>query len=963
MERFCIVATERKLWGYVCLPYIVETDNAPSYHLIEPVSPSTAKSDRFNLSDDELFVVSKLSELTDQALCRRFSKNKSVREFVEKTDSKVINDFILPFIDRTMSSVLPKIISNRMLLFHKLAGYNNLYETDIVKYNDYTCRPKCFFTLDEQGTLRYSLSINYKIGNEYQEKPIYNKKVAEISHSPATLIVDNTLFCFDNIDAKKFTPFYTKHFIAVQAPSVEKYMQTFVRKCIMDYYVEARGFKIKKRDENCSAILTTEQTVMGHSLRLYFKYGNELYPYSDNRRNVELSKEDGKFVFYTSIRHISEENSYAELLADLGLTHISCGTMQLVDSPDNTSIYPIIEWLSKNKETLAKSNIGVDLPAELNYYHGSVNLRIDTAEESDWFDINAVIVLDGFEIPFIKLRSNIIHNNQEYTLPNGEIFVLPIEWFSSWADVMQFAKEHDGKIRIDSIHKTLLPPDVSTYWDDSADSQFNISSTPRNGSLNATLRPYQEDGFKWLNTLFENNKGGILADDMGLGKTIQTIALLSHIYASAPKRPSGDGTLFGSYNDTTLGASLIVMPVSLVHNWINEINRFAPHLKIYNYAGRNRIKSNEIGKIINHYHIVLITYGLLRNDSSYFSKYQFEYIILDESQNIKNPNSLTYKAVSSINAVHHLTISGTPIENSLSDLWAQMNFVNKGLLGSANFFRNFFTHSIEHKIDEKKEDMLKRLIAPYILRRTKDMVAKELPPITEQTIFCEMPEEQKEVYEREKSGCRNELLHLTDKSVSTETFVALKALTRLRLLANHPSLVIDDYDGGSGKTDQILNQITNIAAEGHKMLVFSSFVRDLELIGAELTKHNIRYITLTGKSTNRSAIINEFQNDESISVFLISLKAGGVGLNLTQADYVLMLNPWWNPQAEKQAIDRAHRIGQTKHVFVYRFITRNTIEEKIAQLQEKKRQLADTFINDNPLTGLSPEEIRALLIE
>ncbi|MCQ2229758.1 MAG: DEAD/DEAH box helicase [Bacteroidales bacterium] len=960
MERLCIVATERKLWGYVCLPYIVETDRKPSYYLIEP---ATAKScERLNMSDDELKVVQNLSELSDQALCRRFSKKKTVKEFIEKTDAKVVSDFIIPFIDRMMNDVLPLIISNKMLMFHKIAGYNNLYETDIVKFNDFKCRPKCFFTLDNENVLRYSLSINYKVGNEYQEKSVLNKKVSEICHNPAALIIDNVLYHFDNIDAKKFTPFYNKRFIAVPSPSVEKYMQSFVRKCIMDYYVDARGFKIKKHEEDCKAVLTVEQTVIGYTIRLNFMYGDERYAYGDNKRSVNLTKEDNSYVFYTCNRHITVEKKYEDVLAELGLTHSSNGIMTIDGEAEFSEIYPILEWINKNKSQLDHESIKVEINSETEYYNGNISLKIDTQNNADWFDINAVIVLDGFEIPFIKLKNHIIHNERKYELPNGQIFILPLEWFASWADVMQFAKESNGNIRIDNIHKALLPKDYIEF-DGNNRGELTASDTEFSGTLNAQLRPYQTDGFKWLITLYENKKGGILADDMGLGKTIQTIALLSHIYATAAKRDTSGDTLFGSYNDTVMGASLIVMPVSLVHNWISEINRFAPHLKIYNYAGRNRVKSDEIGRILQHYHIVIVTYGLLRNDASFLSKYQFGYLILDESQFVKNPSSITYKAVTSINAEHHLTISGTPIENNLGDLWAQMNIVNKNLLGSANFFRSYFVNPIEHSQDDSKQEMLKRLIAPYILRRTKETVAKDLPPITEQTVLCEMTPEQSEVYEREKSGCRNELLNLSDSSIQTETFAALKALTRLRLIANHPSLALTDYEGDSGKFEQIIQHISDIVTEGHKILVFSSFVRDLELIRSELNRLNIGNCTLTGHTHDRQSVINTFQNDSSISVFLISLKAGGVGLNLTTADYVLMLNPWWNPQAEKQAIDRAHRIGQTKHVFVYRYITRNTIEEKIAKLQEKKRQLADTFINSETSYNLSTEEIRQLLTE
>lgn len=969
MEKLCIVATERKAIGYVCLPYIVETDRQPSYFLIEPATTDLIKKGRIELNEKEQFVVSQLSALTDLALTKRFAKGKTVREFYDKSKPELFELQVIPFISRTILEVLPIIVEEGITLFHKQPGYNNLYETDIVEYRQHLSRPKCFFTLDAGGILRYSLSITDKIGGEIREKQLTDRNVVVLSHNPASLIVDNILYRFDNIDAKKFEPFVKKRFIAILPTTVDKYMNTFVRKCVMDYYVVARGFQIKKIDSECMPMLSLEQDVMGYSLHLYMQYGNQKYAYGTTNRNVELKKENNSYVFYSGIRKLNVEQHIAEQLEEIGLVHDDNGCMVVKRPNDMTTTandaYSFVEWISTNSETIKKLGIEVEISEELNYYHSFYDLRVEPRESdrTDWFDLQAVVVLEGFEIPFIKLRNHIIRGNREYKLPDGKIFILPEDWFTSWTDIMQFAQENNGCIRIDQMHKTLLPPYVLQTGESIDNTSVMVSSkTPMQGQLKATLRPYQEEGFRWLLTLYENHKGGILADDMGLGKTIQAIALLSHVYYTAEKRDDDNKDLFKSFNNTILGPTLIVLPVSLIHNWENEISRFAPHLRVYEYGGKNRIKTADIGKILRHYHIVLTTYGTLRNDIKYLRQCKFGYLIIDESQAIKNPSSLTYHSTAEIVAEHYLTISGTPIENSLSDLWAQMNLVNKGFLGSHSFFKNYFSNPIEKNNDEEKQEKLKRLISPFILRRTKDTVARDLPPVTEQTIICEMTQEQHDIYEREKSGCRNELLHLTDNALKTEAFATLKALTRLRLIANHPKLAIPEYDGRSGKTDNALELIESVAAEGHKTLVFSSFVRDLELVKAELDKRNIRHCILTGQTTNRQDVINAFQNDPQIKVFLISLKAGGVGLNLTQADYVLMMNPWWNPQAEQQAIDRAHRIGQKKNVMVYRFITQNTIEEKIAKLQEKKKHLAGLFINsNNPLSSLSAEEIRELI--
>lgn len=429
-----------------------------------------------------------------------------------------------------------------------------------------------------------------------------------------------------------------------------------------------------------------------------------------------------------------------------------------------------------------------------------------------------------------------------------------------------------------------------------------------------------------MHYLHENNFGGILADDMGLGKTLQTITLLLKIYETQGLRQSKpqaaaqmnlfEPSTIEGFNTSGLATSLIAMPTSLIHNWLNEFQKFAPSLKVYIYSGTKRLKSKEIGKIIRHYHVVLTSYGVLRNDIAYLMHYKFHYFILDESQYIKNPNSKIYEAISKIDCHKKMAITGTPIENSLTDLWAQMNFVNKGLLGNLNFFKRHFITPISKDNNEDQEEKLQNLIEPFVLRRTKEKVAKELPPINEQILYCDMTAEQRKIYESEKSGIRNELLQtLENGGMQKTTFLALQGLTRLRLLANHPKLVNPDFKGESGKFNIIVDNLDSITNKKHKILIFSSFVKDLELIEDILKQRKIKYSKLTGKTSNRQQVVDDFEAKEDYKVFLISLKAGGVGLNLISADYVFLLNPWWNPAAEAQAINRAHRIGQTKKCF------------------------------------------------
>jgi SNF2 family DNA or RNA helicase len=521
------------------------------------------------------------------------------------------------------------------------------------------------------------------------------------------------------------------------------------------------------------------------------------------------------------------------------------------------------------------------------------------------------------------------------------------------------------------------------------------------------LRPYQIRGVAWLMTLHSHRLGGCLADDMGLGKTLQALTLLQAVYDEPEESPTDvvarepEQRQFSSHagryvqlslfdqianskyanpqpatrtaqpstksnpqsgtrnpNGAALNEvkpSLIVMPSSLIHNWVNEIARFTPHLKVLKYTGADRQNHTHFGK----YHIVLTTYGILRNNSAMLRKHHFLYAILDEAQYIRNPESATCQAAMLINADHYLTLSGTPVENTLTDLWAQMNFLNRGLLGDLNFFREHFSNPIEKYNDDEARTRLQRLVQPFLLRRTKREVTPELPELTELVSYCEMTEAQRSLYEEEKSKARNEIIEsLEEQGVEKSSILIFRALSRLRQLAIHPAMLHPDYAADSGKFDRIAESLESLYSEGHKALLFSAFTKHLDIIAAYLQKENIPYAMLTGRTRNREEVINRFNTDPDIPFFLISLKAGGVGLNLTAAGYVFLLDPWWNPAVERQAISRSHRIGQTEKVFAYRMITSDTIEEKILQLQEKKSALAGIFAQSaNPFRNMTAEDI------
>jgi SNF2 family DNA or RNA helicase len=410
-----------------------------------------------------------------------------------------------------------------------------------------------------------------------------------------------------------------------------------------------------------------------------------------------------------------------------------------------------------------------------------------------------------------------------------------------------------------------------------------------------------------------------------------------------------------------IGTSLLIMPTSLIYNWEMEASKFTPELKILNYTGTLR---NKDIKRFEKYDLVLTSYGITRLDVELFSQFYFNYVILDESQVIKNPTSNIAKAVRDLKSRHKLVLTGTPIENTTLDLWSQMSFINPGILGSQTYFRNEYQNPIEKKNDESRSRKLHAVIKPFILRRHKSQVATELPEKVENIQYCSMSPDQEKRYEEVKSLYRERIFKLIEtEGLGSSRFIILEGLTKLRQLANHPKMIEPSYDGDSGKQEDITHMLENAIAEGHKVLVFSQFVKHLEIVKQFLKTSKIDFAYLDGSSMDRKEQVERFNREKTLKVFLISIKAGGLGLNLTQADYVFILDPWWNPAVEAQAIDRAHRIGQKNKVFTYKFITRNTVEEKILMLQQRKLRLTTDLITteESFMKQLTKEDIEQML--
>jgi non-specific serine/threonine protein kinase len=474
----------------------------------------------------------------------------------------------------------------------------------------------------------------------------------------------------------------------------------------------------------------------------------------------------------------------------------------------------------------------------------------------------------------------------------------------------------------------------------------SIKPIPAPAHLKEILRPYQESGFQWLNYLREVRWGGILADDMGLGKTLQALSFLHQL-----KKENG-----------TLKA-MVVCPTTLLFNWQNEITKFTPELTFYIHHGGTRNRDSLLNNKID---VIITTYGTLRSDIRQLVEIPFDYVILDESQAIKNPSSKVTRAAGLLKATNRLCLSGTPLQNNTFDIYAQMNFLNPGMLGSIEFFKQEFSVPIDKFGEKEQKDHLRKLLYPFILRRTKEQVARDLPEKQEMVLFCEMGEEQRKIYDAYRNDYRDKILGVVEEQgIQKSQLTILQGLMKLRQICDSPAIVKEEerFPNVSVKLEEIGREITeNIS--NHKALIFSQFLGMLALIKEKMKELGVAYEYFDGSSSvqERERAIRRFQEDDECRVFLISLKAGGVGLNLTAADYVYIVDPWWNPAVEQQAIDRTHRIGQTKNIFAYRMICTDTVEDKILKLQERKRNLARDLITDDEgfVKSLTREDVEYL---
>jgi SNF2 family DNA or RNA helicase len=616
----------------------------------------------------------------------------------------------------------------------------------------------------------------------------------------------------------------------------------------------------------------------------------------------------------------------------------------------------------------------------------------------DWFDLEGGIEFDGATASLPAILAALKKGDGFVVLDDGSQGLLPETWLERYSPIAAAGEVLEDRIRFRPSQALLLDVLLSEVPAVNVDKTFEAIRTHLSSfdgiapaepppSFAGRLRDYQKYGLGWFAFLRDFHLHGCLADDMGLGKTVQVLALLEarRVGATGQSEAPAKGSKTARQKHA---ASLVVAPRSLVHNWIEEARRFTPKLKLLDHTGLSRTK--RAADLLGH-DLVVTTYGTLRRDIKMLKETDFDYAILDEAQAIKNASSQSAKACRLIRARHRLALTGTPVENHVGEIWSLFEFLNPGMLGSAKVFSGIRegvgsrrgagraggfgdadsaggTGAMRSDRDAEEAEqyqLLARVLRPFILRRTKQQVLKELPAKTEQVLLCEMQGAQKRIYGELRRHYRSSLAARIDRDgLNRSKIHVLEALLRLRQAACHPGLIDRRHgDVESTKLETLLEQMREVVAEGHRALVFSQFVALLSILRERLDQESIAYEYLDGKTRKRAAAVRRFQAGDGAPLFLISLKAGGQGLNLTAADYTFILDPWWNPAVEAQAIDRTHRIGQTKPVFAYRLICKDTVEEKILELQRKKRRLAETLVGDENslIKELSAEDLELLL--
>ncbi len=969
--HFSLAIKKDEYIGNIIIPYIISNnENVNAYEIYKLIEINDLSKYEILKHNWIKQIVQNVEEYNILSLNNKYNKNKKLKPAVFlKNADKQIKQRVRNAVEIRLTNIIKLIKQEKPYLFYREDNSSLIYEEDFINISNNYADVEFDFERKE-NTLHYTLRLYYN--NKQITLP--NNKLLILTNQPATFVYNNNLIFFNEeskFNGNKLKPFLNKTEIVVEARLQDVFFEKFVKETVKYFNYNIKGFKLINKSVKITTELSIEKTINNKIVAIpVFNYNDKSIPfYIKQTTFVEVQKTNNNYELISFKRDNRYEISVYSILKKYGFEQKDNGFY--IDNLDDK--YSFIEFLTliinelkqqgfSIKNRIFTNEICYDKPQIISKY----------TNKFDWFDLEIIVVFGKYEIPFKKLTKNILTKNKEYILPDGSIAIIPNEWFS---ELSYFAKNTNinNKTTLNKSNFAILENNKIVIPD--ANIQAKIAEFETNKPVKfpkntvAKLRKYQKKGFEWIYSKTQNGFGICLADDMGLGKTLQTITVLQKFFENKDKAYKNviskkEGVQLSLFDNPVteiekkvMNTALLIVPRSLIYNWQEELNKFAPELIYFVYYGNKR---KEIyNEKIENSHIIITTYGVIRQDINILKKTEFSYIILDESHVIKNPLSKNYLAVTQLNSTYKIALTGTPIENSLVDLWSQMNFLNHNILGSLSYFKTEYIDKIGKDSTAIELEEVKQIVSPFILRRLKTDVAKELPEKSEQIIYCNLEPEQEKLYEEEKSAIRNELL--SNKNKNNQYIKAIAVLNRLRQIVLHPKLINQEFEHDSGKFNTIINLIENLMAQGDKFLIFSSFVKNLNLYKQYFEDNNIEYSMLTGSDNNRQKIVEEYKNNSKIKPFLISIKAGGYGLNITQANYVLITDPWWNPLVEKQAIDRTHRIGQTKNVFVYKFITKSTIEEKILYMQKQKLDMSDALLNGETSNKITVSDIELLL--
>lgn len=995
--KFAILVSSDPFFDGVFQSALLNENSNGSFDIIRLVSDGDGVVE--TLSETEKLLVRKTTNYEPETIFRLFIKKAKYSISVYNTEMaklKVVYDDkanprrndsvfakILNYIDAQAKEIYSILESNPdILIAVRQPHAKQILQSDIFTITDEKSKIHPKFTYLDDGSIRYSMNISHS-GQIIPLGDIERKDVKIVCSNPciAVFMLENDaidygsrILSFENVKSAILTPFFSNPYIPVKPESVDKYCGSFILDQLSKFDAILDGIECVKVKTYPIIRLTIDKALNNRSLlhpTVEYQYEDKVFSYNLNNssKGIEYSGiVDGHPKFFVVERDLFKEN---EIMDDLYATGLVM-TEGYLTTEDNTSECNIYQWITEYDGLF--DNVIIDAPnfipmePRLVYHHDVIG---------DWFDLKIYVEVGDEKIRFKDIAALIKNGEHIFHFGDGRFFIIPDIWFSTYADLAKVASASQGEnIKLHRSSSALL----ETVLEKKELPMLTNVKVDVPEFVNATLRKYQVDGFHFLVNHYLSTIGCILLDDMGLGKTLQTIAMLAYVHKESIERRKRNERVglkpvptnnieasqmvqrslfddFESDNFNTskvntkeseantanchneesimLQASLVVVPASLLTNWRRELEKFCPSLTVYTHAGKDRKKN--LKYIFKTYDIVLVSSNLLQKDSHLFVESMPETMVIDESHKLKNANTKFHQAMRGIKPHFVVGLSGTPIENSIVDLHSQFTIINPYLLGSLTEFKKAYMKGDNLPLESR--EAIGRVIAPHTLRRTRDEVLGDLPPLTEIVCSLDMDEQQAEMYEIEKSAARNEVMKIIDSSESGVK--ALTALIRLRKLALHPKIYDETYNLENPKTRWIIDFLKELREEKHKVIIFATFSTYFDYLYEELAKSGISSLIFTGETKNPDQVLDQFQNDNTVTALLTTYQKGGTGLNLTAASYVIHAEQWYNPQLTDQATARAHRSGQTKPVTSYHLLLKDSIDEKIFNLAKKKREVAN----------------------